>query len=122
MNRHREIQPWGFSAGAWQALALVLLGILALTNAAWFYNVRVVRAEAAASAPEPRQTERVIYQTPDGRPVAGPGAYPAPTPAAPAQRRQRGSVHEQPLASDEHCIDGTRFRVDGSNWTQNGAC
>ncbi|MGY1457567.1 hypothetical protein ACW5F0_02810 [Luteimonas sp. A534] len=121
-RRQSDPAPWGFSATAWQALAFVLLGLLALTNAAWFYNVRVARAEAAAVTPAaaPIRTERVIYQTPDGQELAGPSAYPTPTPAAPVQRRPTDQA--KPLSGDEKCIGGTRFGVSGSTWTQNGTC
>ncbi|NLC36801.1 MAG: hypothetical protein GX772_10235 [Alcaligenaceae bacterium] len=115
-RRKSDPTPWGFSAIAWQAFAFVLLGLLALTNAAWFYNIRVAKVEAAAAAlaPEPRRVERVIYQTSDGRPVAAPRPRPAPAPAA--------SQGQRPLASDEQCIQGTRFRVTGDTWTQSGVC
>lgn len=115
-RRKSDPTPWGFSATAWQAFTFVLLGLLALTNAAWFYNIRVAKAEAAtaAPAPEPRRAERVVHQTPDGRPVQAPRARPAPGPDA--------SQRHRPLASDEQCIQGTRFRVSGNTWTQSGVC
>lgn len=89
-RRKTDPAPWGFSATTWQAFAFLLLGMLALTNAAWFYSIRVAKAEAAAvaPAPEPRRVERVVYQTPDGRPAQAPRSRPAPTPV-PSQQRQR---------------------------------
>lgn len=111
-----EPKPWGFAAHVWQAWVFVLAGLLALTNAAWFYNMRTARVEAAAAAPapEPRRVERIIYQTPDGRPVA------APRPAPVRVREQPAAP--TPLQADEQCIGNTRFKVTGDTWTNVGRC
>lgn len=111
-----EPKPWGIAAHTWQAFAFALAGLLAITNAAWFYTVRVARAEAAAPPPEPRRTERVIYQTPDGRTVPAP--TPRPAPAAAPRRVERPA----PLAADEECVGTTRFRRSGNTWTNVGRC
>lgn len=122
MTRKPEPKPWGFSAHVWQAWVFALAGLLALTNAAWFYTVRVTRVEAAAAtpAPEPKRIERVIYQTADGRQVPTPYPTPArePTPA----RVHREAAPREPLRADEQCIGGTRFRIRGDAWTSAGRC
>ena len=110
MIRKPEPKPWGFGAHVWQGWTFALAGLLALTNAAWFYTVRVARSEAAAAAPkaEPRRVETVVYQTPDGRSIAPPAPAPAP---APAERLP------PPLAPGERCIDGRRFQRTENGFT-----
>lgn len=105
-KRKTDPTPWGFAATSWQAFAFILLGILALSNAAWFYSLRVAKAEAAAAKPTPAATvtERVIYQTADGREVEQP-QVPSYRPAP-------------PLGPDERCIGGQRIRETPQGFTQ----
>lgn len=104
MARHTKTSR----ANGWQSITFVLIGLLALTNAAWFYKLRTVQAEAAsAPAPRAQPVERVIYQTPDGRPAA------PPTSIAPAVPRRAA-----PLAPDETCINGQRFKRQGNGFIQ----
>ena len=109
MARKYEPRPWGISAFGWQAVAFVLAGLIALTNAAWFYQSRVAKVDAAAAMPaqQPNRLERVIYQTPDGQTVPPPVARPTPSNSyTPTTRRER----IRPLNDDEQCIQGQRFR------------
>lgn len=111
MSRKPEPKPWGIAAHVWQGWAFALAGLLAVTNAAWFYTVRVTRSEAAAAAPKaaPRPVETVVYQTPDGRPAAPPQDRSIPAPGL-------QWMPPEPLGADERCIDGRRFKRTGNGF------
>lgn len=112
MSSRRDPTPWGLTASTWQALAFLLLGLLAVTNAAWFYNIRVTRAEAAAARPSPehRRVENVVYETPERRPL------PAHAPQQTSELKSVEPLAEEPLADDERCIEGQRFKRTGNGF------
>lgn len=104
MSRYRDQEPLGFL----ETTAAVCVGILA-ANLIQLLVVAIMAKAAVDSITKP--TTRAPTPT-----------YQRPAVFEPQARRRPQAASQRPLAADERCIDGTRFRRDGSQWVQNGRC
>lgn len=101
-GRVRKEDPWGWEATTWQAWSFFLLAALLLSNAAWFYRLRVAAAE---SPPVQRSSQQ---------PIAKDHNSPYDWQAVEAAAR-RDLARPMPLKPGERCIRGQRFAtVDGA--------
>lgn len=105
MQRQRLLfpAPTRWARSTWQAAAIVLLGLLVASNAAWLRASRSTASEPDAHLRQLPTPERVIYEYP--RPAAV-------SATAPTQAAYRAT----PLAAVERCAGGQIIRRLPNGW------